>query len=375
MAMTDTEVHNKETERTRQPLHGDPRSLPKPRAAQANRLSVRMLQPFNHKMVLWLSFTLGTLLTIIILLGNLYNERHPSFPWSDAAVSWGLNVLFCYFLFLYNFAVVKRKGTETRRRYLYAITGTLAISSLFALLAKELKMWIVSEVSVTGNINVALLKDSAAAFVVLMITFLLFNMTRQHSMQLENQRLNEENMRMRYDALVSQLDPHFLFNSLNTLNGLIGEDDGKAHEYVQQLAQTYRYIIQTSKLVALSDELSFTDSYIYLMQIRYGSNLVIERRLLEEALPRQIVPLSLQLLIENAVKHNVVSNKHPLSISIVTPDAGTIVVRNTICQKREEPLGEKVGLANLAERYRLVSDRAVEVHRDAAAFEVAIPLL
>lgn len=373
-SMTKPDIHKK-TEQSRHHLHRISRNLLKTSAEPSYRLSVRTLHPFNHKTVVRLSLTLGTLLAVIMLLGNFYNVNHPAFSWTDLLVSWGLNVLLCYFLFLFNFAIAKRESMETWKRYLYAIVGTLVISSLFALLAKELRLRIVSEVTVTGNINVALFKDISAALVVLLITFLIFNMTRQQNMQLENQRLNEENMRMRYDALVSQLDPHFLFNSLNTLNGLIGEDDDKAHDYVQQLALTYRYIIQTSKLVTLRDDLSFVDSYIYLMQIRYGSNLIIERHILDEAQQRQIVPLSLQLLIENAVKHNVISNKHPLTISITTPDAETIVVRNTICLKQEEPMGERVGLVNLAERYKLVSDRAVEIHRDTTAFEVAIPLL
>ncbi len=374
MAMNKRDTHNAAAP-SQHPVHGVWYNRQKASAVPTPRLSVRTLHPFNHKVVLWLSLTLGTLLTVIIQLSNLYSVGHPAFSWGDLLVSGGLNVLLCYLLFLYNFAIAKREGIVTWKRYLYGTIGTLVITTLFTFLAKELRLRIVSEVTVTGNINVAMFKDISAALVVLLITFLIFNITRHQKMQLENQRLNEENMRIRYDALLSQLDPHFLFNSLNTLNGLIGVDEAKAHDYVQQLAQTYRYIIQNNKLVTLDDELSFVKSYIYLLKIRYGNNLIIKQNILEEAKQRGIVPISLQLLIENAVKHNVVSNKHPLTISISTPDAETIVVRNTICLKQEEPMGEKVGLANLAERYKLVSDWAVEVHRDSTTFEVSIPLL
>lgn len=333
------------------------------------------IHPFNHATVLALSLITGTLLTLLTLLGNMYNVDHITFTWNDLGLTWVLNMLLFYLLFLFNFSLAKRENMKEGPRQVCAIVGTLVIIALFTLLAKVLRLWIIDEVTVHGLVNVNLFKDIVAGITVLLITVLLYNITRRQKMQMENQRLNEEIIRIRYDALVSQLDPHFLFNSLNTLNGLIGEDDAKAREYLQQLAQSYRYIIQTNKLVSLADELSFADSYIYLMQIRYGDNLHIERHILPGVDERKVVPISLQLLIENAVKHNVVSNRHPLTITIETPDTETLRVRNNVCLKPEEPLGEKVGLANLAERYRLVCSREVAIEKNEQYFTVTIPLL
>ncbi len=209
----------------------------------------------------------------------------------------------------------------------------------------------------------------------MLIVLSIYQATHQQQMKMENQKLSEEVMRVRYDALLSQLNPHFLFNSLNTLDGLIGVDDAKAHDYVQQLSQCYRYITQPHKLVHLADELQFTDSYIYLLQMRYGDSLRIERKILPEVMNHQVVPISLQLLIENAVKHNVVSNKRPLTITIETPDDKTLRVSNNIQRLMEEPAGEKVGLSNLIERYRLVCNREVTVQQTPEQFTVTIPLL
>lgn len=352
-----------------------PRNLLKASAEPSFKLSMGTIHPFNHTTVVLLSLVTGTLLTLITILGNLYNVNHIAFSWSYIVLTWILNILLFYLLFLFNFSVAKREDMKKEARYAQGIIGTLIITALYTFLAKALRLWIIDEVTVQGAINVNLFKDIVAGITVLLITMMLFNITRRQQMQLENQRLNEENIRIRYDALVSQLDPHFLFNSLNTLNGLIGEDDTKAREYVQQLAQSYRYIIQTNKLVSFADELSFTNSYIYLMQIRYGDNLHIQQHILPNAMDRKVIPISLQLLIENAVKHNVVSNKHPLTITIETPNTETLRVCNNVCVKPEEPMGEKVGLANLAERYRLVCNREVAVKKNDEIFEVTIPLL
>lgn len=340
------------------------------------QLPMRTLHPYNHKSVIVFTLIGGTLLTLILFVGNLYNENPKPMSVIGILVDWVLNALLFYVQFVFVFSVIKNEKWAPGKRWIIGITGAIVMALLYAFLARAMRLWVIDEAVIRLPVNVQMLKGLAAAVMVLLVTWLIYTLVQHQQMQLENQRLSEENIRMRYDALVAQLDPHFLFNSLNTLNGLIGFDNDRAHDYVQQLSRTYRYIMQTSKVVPLADELAFVDAYIYLMQIRYGEGLVIKKDILPEASERQIVPISLQLLIENAVKHNVASMRHPLCITISTPDADTLEVTNNVAPRQEEPKGKKVGLANLVERYRMVTtSRNVTISRTTNTFSVTIPLL
>ncbi len=331
--------------------------------------------PFKHRRIVTLTLVASTLLSFVSLLAGLCNGQAGDILWRHLLLGWVLNVVLFYSLFLFTFLVVRREQIRKEFKYLLSIAGTLIIIFLFLVVVHKFHIGIGDKIIVFNAINLNLMKSVLAGVTVLLVVLSLYQATRQQQMRLENQKLNEEVMRVRYDALLSQLNPHFLFNSLNTLDGLIGEDDAKAHEYVQQLSQCYRYITQNNKLVQLSDEVRFAESYIYLLQMRYGDSLRIERNILPEAMQHKVVPISLQLLVENAVKHNVVSDKRPLTVTIDTPDGATLRVSNNVQQLMEEPIGEKVGLANLVERYRLVCDRDVTVQQTPQQFTVTIPLL
>lgn len=336
---------------------------------------MKTLHPFNHRTAFWLSIVTSVILTVIMLLGNLYNKEQGITQNFHLLLTFGLNILLFYVLFIFSFQMMKKPLSLTKR-YIITITGTILITVAYTLLSKYFRVWVYSnDVVIKKTVNINIIKDGIVAAIVLLTTFLLFQITRRQQIVFENQQLASENMRIRYDALETQLDPHFLFNSLNTLNGLIGIDDDKAHEYVQQLASTYRYIIQNKKLVRLHEELAFTDSYIYLMQIRYGKNLHISSNVPDADLEQYIVPISLQLLIENAIKHNVISDKYPLAITMEVTNNHTIKIFNHVHLKAEEPLGEGLGLVNLTERYQLLFQKEVIINKDDKSFSVEIPLI
>ncbi len=197
---------------------------------------------------------------------------------------------------------------------------------------------------------------------------------QNQQISLENQKLVIENMRNRYEALKNQLDPHFLFNTLNTLDGLMDVDVDKAHEYVHCLSSSFRYIIQNKEITTLKEELDFVETFTYLMKIRYGNNLNIQYAVNDKYNDFLIMPVSLQLLIENAVKHNVINDKHPLTINIETTGNDTIKVSNIIQPKINAETGEGVGLANLVERYNLLFGKEVLITQS-DIFGVEIPLI
>ncbi len=196
---------------------------------------------------------------------------------------------------------------------------------------------------------------------------------RKNEILLENEHLKSENLLVQLSSLKNQLNPHFLFNSLNTLSWLINEDKEKSQRYLQKLSQVLRYSLsmQEQSLVPLKEELTLVDSYIFLLQIRFGNNLQIIKNI--EEVQFKIPPLSLQLLIENAIKHNVISTASPLSIWIELRD-NVLIVRNTHKPKPNSE-GTGIGLVNLNERFKILASQEVDIEQNEKEFKVVLPLI
>jgi sensor histidine kinase YesM len=183
------------------------------------------------------------------------------------------------------------------------------------------------------------------------------------------------------DALLSQLDPHFLFNNLNTLAALIEPGNLPAQQFVEQLADVYRYVLlaQGQATVPLAEELAFVEAYLALHKVRFRDNLVVEMAVAPAALDRRVAPLSVQVLVENALKHNVASRQHPLHLRLAAAadNPQVLLVENTL-RPRGAGLtpGTGTGLPNVRRRYELLgAAQAVEVLEDAERFIVKLPLL
>lgn len=191
--------------------------------------------------------------------------------------------------------------------------------------------------------------------------------------------LAKENIRSQFEALKSQLDPHFLFNSMNTLAALIEPDNTDAQKYLEQLSDVYRYVLlsRQKETVSLEEELDFVQSYIFLNKTRYRDNLIVENDIPEESLNRRVAPLSLQILVENALKHNVISKDKPLTLRITVDRHGYVVVENNVQKKNilEMEKSTKTGLQNIVNRYALLTPNPVEINQSAELFSVRIPLI
>ncbi len=195
------------------------------------------------------------------------------------------------------------------------------------------------------------------------------------------ERLEKETAVARLDSLRRQVDPHFLFNSLNALTSLVEENDpARAVRFIRQLSQVYRYVLDSSgqELVPLADELRFAESYLFLQKTRLGDALAVEMDLPPAAVaPFFVPPLALQLLLENVIKHNTAFQADPLRLRVAL-DAGApgLTVRNTLRPRRLGP-GESLGmgLKNLAARYAFLTGRPLAVGEEAGEFVVTLPLL
>ena len=195
------------------------------------------------------------------------------------------------------------------------------------------------------------------------------------------ERLEKETAVARLDSLRRQVDPHFLFNSLNALTSLVEENDpARAVRFIRQLSQVYRYVLdsESQELVPLADEIAFAESYLYLQKTRLGEALAVEMDLPAAAVaPYYVPPLALQLLLENVLKHNAAYQADPLHLRVtLDPVAHTLTVRNTRRPRRLAP-GESSGrgLANLAARYAFLTDKPVASGEEAGEFVVTLPLL
>ena len=194
---------------------------------------------------------------------------------------------------------------------------------------------------------------------------------------LENEKLRREALQSQFESLKNQLSPHFLFNSLTALKTLIREAPETAQNYVNNLSRALRYTLQSNEkqLVTLKEEMSFMDSYIYLIKLRFDTNLSVSISLGEEYYSYKVPPLTIQTLVENAIKHNEISKEKPLVINITTTDKARLAVWNQIQEKITEEQGTGIGLTNLSKQFQLLLGEDISISRHDNKFRVEIPLI
>lgn len=208
------------------------------------------------------------------------------------------------------------------------------------------------------------------------VNAIVFFMNRLKKAQLEAELLKKQNIEARFEALRNQINPHFLFNCFNVLSTLVHKDADASSTFIAQLSNVYRYLLhsQEKKILPLKEELAFLESYTYLLRTRFNENLQIENRISDRSDLIMVAPATLQMLIENAIKHNVASKKWPLKILLEKQD-DYIVVSNTLQKKEMEEESTRIGIKNIVNRYKLLSDLPVIVERTQTLFIVKIPVL
>jgi LytS/YehU family sensor histidine kinase len=193
----------------------------------------------------------------------------------------------------------------------------------------------------------------------------------------EAEKLKKENLQSQLDSLKAQISPHFLFNSLSTLSSLVSEDPKRAEWFIEELASVYRYLLQNNEqpLTTLENELRFIQAYFHLLQTRFGNGVELELQIDEGYYGYLLPPLTLQLLVENAVKHNVVTTQKPLIIRIFTDEVNNLYVLNTVRKKNLVVPSDGTGLHNIREKFRLLKQPDVIVKQTDECFQVMLPLI
>jgi sensor histidine kinase YesM len=295
------------------------------------------------------------------------------FSLSVATIGW-LGYMLMYKLFFKNYL-------DTKRNPNVSLLLSVIISGLYGVLLMLLVMrslvWFFhhEEQPIFNYTNNALYAALLAMLLGLIVNGQDFLKQLKTSAE-ENERMKKDILQAQYQALKNQVSPHFFFNTLNTLATLIPEDPVVAVNFVHQLSKVFRYSLQTGdeKTVSLETELKVVQAYLFLNEQRFNGKLSASVSVSDEALPMHIVPHALLMLVENGVKHNEISSAYPLTIHVFNEQNKYLVVANNYKPKKQTEISTGLGLNNITERYKLLTDNNVVIEID-NNFTVKIPLL
>lgn len=339
---------------------------------------------FDDRLVTVIMIPLTSFFIPFIFMGNRF-DREPRFTASlylsvliITTVIWtGNRLILIWARIRYpEFAQVKRRIiVQSLAMFVFTITANLSLGVLLEICGLEHNHlhgeydWY----RVYINSNFAALFCSLA--VVAIYESIYFMNELRKSVE-EKEMLKSENLKAQLSALKIQVNPHFLFNNLNTLSSVIPENPRQAVDFVQQLSKVYRHILEVrdENSIILAEELEVLKAYAFLLETRFGENIDININVPKEKLRNKIVPLSLQILMENAIKHNIVSSDKPLKIDVYTQN-GCLVVCNNLQKKNQVNESTGIGLDNLRNRYRLLGNKEIKVMESENTFTVSIPII
>lgn len=267
------------------------------------------------------------------------------------------------------------RSYSPEKKLILDIVATLLYSMLVIILINVFLYKALFGFDLTRNIRLFASMGIIQLFIAMLISgvfYLMDYFTLWKQAIKKQEELKREALNLSYEALKSQVNPHFLFNSLSVLSALVDTDTEKSKRFIRQLAEVYRYVLEhkNSELVTLEEEIEFAKSFIYLNQIRHDNNLQIDIRI--DDLKGYVIPMSLQLLIENALKHNEVSQEHPLCIKIIRRN-DTLEISNKL-QPKKAIAGNGIGLSTLTRRCEFLFEKGLDIQKDQGYFKVFLPI-
>ena len=330
-----------------------------------------------------ISFGIGI---VIFLLGNSLSRGFHFESLNEFAINFGIYQLYSFVLgfsnmYYFNYLnKLKWNENENIKRIAIGILGALLITIIGLFLLR-----IFTSVYISGNTFSEFLEYESyknytfgiwVTLTIIIVFHAIYFYKKNQENKVKESQIVAKNQTAKFESLKNQLDPHFLFNSLNVLTSLISENPNQAEKFTTKLSKVYRYVLEQKDkdLIPLAEELKFAKSYMQLLKMRFedGINFNIPDTVSNPEL--KIVPLSLQLLLENAVKHNVITSNSPLEINIYE-DKGYLIIENNINLKQSLEKSTKVGLKNIDQRYSLISKEKIVVTNHNNIFKVKLPLL
>ncbi len=330
---------------------------------------------------------IGVLISIVLITILYFNGTYDGgFSLFSIRKEIRNNMLFSIILYAtntawYEFYLSKYRNTLfTLKRMTIALFGHLVFTFIGIFIARVILLVGIYDYSFSDFWIQETVDDYGPAMiigvVVASIFYIVLYYKQRQDTKVKEQKIIAGTASAKFDALKNQLDPHFLFNSLNVLTSLIEEDPHQAQKFTTSLSKVYRYVLEQKNkdLVTVDEELQFARTYVRLLKMRFEDSIIFDIPDQSSDPDAKIIPLSLQLLLENAVKHNVVTSDRPLHIKVIE-DQGSLKVVNNLQEKQVVKKSSGVGLQNIRQRYGILSERKVQISKTDAEFSVSLPML
>lgn len=321
--------------------------------------------------IIWVSsLVLGMLSSVPQLASHAFNLK-------EAAVNAALTAAFSVMMWYLNIYLLNRIPERKRQHISYTrLMVALALGMLIMLGLAWIQQLILSHINFGPVMLMVEVRGILINLVCYMFLTLLQNNYTGQQIKLELEKVKSDNLGAQYELLKQQINPHFLFNSLNTLKSMAETNDAETVDFIIKLSDFYRYTLESRKLdlITVEEEMKIVGSYLFLQKARFGDGITFTNQLSIEALQTLVPPFTLQLLVENCIKHNIVSHSKPLHIKIYS-SGKNIVVENPVQKKatREDSLG--VGLNNVKMRYRHLLEQEIEINQGGDTFQIKLPFI
>jgi len=299
---------------------------------------------------------------------------------SETAFDVFISSVVTFLAFIINYYLLKpfEKNQPIRiKSLLFSLVITVVTITILSEVLFTLKYMLITNTRPHGLHLIFIFRDILISVVVIFTVYIIKMVNDRQIILIENEKLKNENLISQYETLKKQVSPHFFFNSLTSLKELISQDPHKAEDYINHLSLVMRHTLQNNENMtqSLKDELIVMDSYLFLVKIRFEDNLRVESDINPDLRKYLLPSLSLQMLIENAIKHNEVSKRNPLIIRIETSDRQSVIVSNKIQKKRSPEQSHGTGLINLSRQYQYLAGLDISISGINDEFVVELPLL
>lgn len=321
--------------------------------------------------IIWISsLFLGILSSIPQLASHDFNLK-------EAVVNAAITSAFSVIMWYLNIYMLNNSNSKRRQHISYSkLLMVLAFGMMIMFGLAWIQQLILSQINFGPVMLMVEVRGILINLVCYMFLTLLQNNYTGQQIQLELEKVKSDNLGAQYELLKQQINPHFLFNSLNTLKSMVETHDTESVDFIIKLSDFYRFTLESRKLdlITVQEEMKILDSYLFLQKARFGDGFTFTNQLNDQVLKTLIPPFTLQLLVENCIKHNIVSKSKPLHIKIYNTE-DQIIIENPIQRKMipEDSLG--VGLNNIKMRYKHLLDQETEIISNEQIFQIKLPFI
>ncbi|MET3877889.1 histidine kinase [Chitinophaga sp. OAE865] len=312
------------------------------------------------------------------LLSSVPQIAEHHFHLAEAAVNAGITATFALLMWYFNIYILSGQSDQPRKQ---SISYSKLLSSLLFGLVVMLGLAYIQQLILSHiNFGPAMLMVEVRGILINLVFYMFLHLLQQNyenqHVTMELERIKSDNLSAQYELLKQQVNPHFLFNSLNTLKAMVESGEQEAVDFIIKLSNFYRFTLESRKLdlIHVREEMDILNAYLFLQKARFGDGFTFTSTLSDQLLETLIPPFTLQLLVENCIKHNIVSLDKPLHIRIYEED-DKIIVENQVQQKTGEQNSLGVGLKNIDLRYQHLMQQHIDIVANEKTFKIKLPLI